>query len=714
MLSNGLNTISDYLFFECGLTSLNMPISVKTIGRSAFEGCGNLSSINLSPNITSIGDYAFKGCNLNKINVFISDYSSFCNNEVVRLIRNKINKPVVLIDNEEKEIKDYIIPNGVTSIGSSAFENCSGLTSITIPNSVTSIGSEAFRDCIGLTSMGIPNSISSIDNYAFSGCNNLTSVDIHSTNIGSWFRELSSIKTITIGDEVTSIGESAFSGCSGLSSVKIPNSVKTIGSYAFSGCRNLLSLTIGTGVTSIGYDAFYNTNLKKTIWLTNTPPSGYSGARGAVNYVANEQYNNLSNTIVYQFISSLFEVDGIYYVPVSPSERTCDAIDCTYDVTAANTTINSTVSYKGINMKVLNIQPYLFYKNEFLENLVSYNEGEIGQYALSECNNLKKVTLGQKISTIGDYAFQNCSSLPNIIIPDSVKVLGESSFNGCELIERILIPKTLTKISNYAFYACTGLKEFIIEDRTDELTLGSNGYSPLFSDCPLDYVYIGGNINYNTQSKSGYSPFYRNTSLRNVVITDKETEISANEFYGCTNLQNFVVGDGVESFGDWAFSGCSSLKKLSFGTKLKTIGKEVFSDCTAVTEIVSKAVVPPVCDNQALDDINKWDCTLFVPTGSLASYQAADQWKEFFFMKEGTGTGIAHVSVNNPHVKSENGEIIITGVDDGTNIDVYSTNGQMVCTAIACGNSISLPVEIRKGEIAIVKIGEKSVKIMVK
>lgn len=559
--------------------------------------------------------------------------------------------------------------------------------------------------------MVIHKGISSIGNYAFFGCNNISSVDIHSDNIGSWFSGLSSIKTITIGAEVTTIGESAFSGCSGLSSVRIPNNVKSIGNYAFCDCRNLLSLTIGTGVTSIGYDAFYNTNLKKTIWLTNTPPSGYGNASGAINYVANDQYKYLDNKIIYQFISSLFEVNGIYYVPVSPSERTCDAIDCTYDETATNTTINSTVSYKGINMKVLKIQPYLFYKNEYLEKLVCYNEGEIAQYALSECKNLKELTLGQKISGIGDYAFQNCSSLPNIIIPDSVKVLGESSFNGCKLIEKISIPRFLTKIGNYAFSACTGLKEFIIEDRTEELTLGSNGYSPLFSDCPLDYVYIGGNINYNTKQNSGYSPFYRNTSLRNVVITDKETEISANEFYGCTNLQNFVVGDGVESFGDWAFSGCSSLKKLSFGTKLKTIGKEVFSDCTAVTEIVSKAVAPPVCENQALDDINKWNCTLYVPKGSLKSYQTADQWKEFFFMEEGTGTSIAHASINDLKILSEDGEIIIEGVDNGSNISIYSVSGQIIGFAQACGNKVSVNTNLKKGEIAIVKIGEKSVKV---
>ena len=99
-------------------------------------------------------------------------------------------------------------------------------------------------------------------------------------------------------------------------------------------------------------------------------------------------------------------------------------------------------------------------------------------------------------------------------------------------------------------------------------------------------------------------------------------------------MQTFSIGDGVTSFGDWAFSGCSCLNSLSFGTHLKTIGKEAFSDCTAVTHIVSKAVTPPACEDQALDDINKWNCKLYVPKGSLASYQEANQWKEFFYMED--------------------------------------------------------------------------------
>ena len=175
-----------------------------------------------------------------------------------------------------------------------------------------------------------------------------------------------------------------------------------------------------------------------------------------------------------------------------------------------------------------------------------------------------------------------------------------------------------------------------MEEREDNtvLSLGSNASSPIFASCPLDSVYIGRNISYNTSSNYGYSPFYRNTSLRSVTITDKETEISPNEFYGCTNLTNVSIGNGVTTIGSWAFSGCSSLDYFAFGSSVTQIGQEAFSDCTSITKIIAKATTPPTCGSQALDDINKWNCVLKVPEGSMEAYQKAGQWKEFFFIEE--------------------------------------------------------------------------------
>ncbi len=148
----------------------------------------------------------------------------------------------------------------VTEIGTRAFVDCEGLTSVTIGSGVTLISEYAFSGCSGLTSIDIPDSVTKIGDHAFSGCSGLTSVTIIGSGrtwIGDYaFSGCSGLESVTIGSGVTSIGDYAFSGCSGLTSIEIPNSVTWIGERAFYGCSGLTSVTIPDSVTSIGWYAF--------------------------------------------------------------------------------------------------------------------------------------------------------------------------------------------------------------------------------------------------------------------------------------------------------------------------------------------------------------------------------------------------------------------------------------------------------------------------
>jgi len=193
------------------------------------------------------------------------------------------------------------------------------------------------------------------------------------------------------------------------------------------------------------------------------------------------------------------------------------------------------------------------------------------------------------------------------------------------------------EIMDGAFANCQSLNKFIASDGDTELKLGRNGYNSdrgMFHECPLKEVYIGRNLVYGTTEYYGYSPFYRNASLEKVKFTDIPTEVFTNEFYGYTNLKEVSLGDGVKKIGDYAFSGCSSLATFSFGASMETIGNEAFSDCTAMTKLYAEPTTPPTFGTQALDDINKWECTLYVKGSAKANYQAAEQWKEFFFMED--------------------------------------------------------------------------------
>ena len=177
------------------------------------------------------------------------------------------------------------IPNSVTTIGEDAFRECKGLINVTIPNSVTTIGEYAFSDCTGLTSVTIPNSVTTIGVGAFAYCENLKSINVAKDN-SHYCSENGVLFDITkkrliqcpggikgnyaIPNGVTSIEEFAFSHCKGLTSVTIPNSVTKIGDGAFRGCASLTSVTIPNSVTSIGVYAFYGCTSLTSVAIPNS------------------------------------------------------------------------------------------------------------------------------------------------------------------------------------------------------------------------------------------------------------------------------------------------------------------------------------------------------------------------------------------------------------------------------------------------------------
>ena len=260
-----VTSIGNDAFEKCtGLTSITIPSSVKWIGPYAFYGCSGLTSVTIPKGVTSIGNASFKGCtNLTNITIPNSvidiDEEAFHNTAWYNsqpygdVYAGKVYyKYKGTMPNDTK----VVIKNGTKCIVESAFEDCTGLTSITIPNSVTSIGNDAFLGCTGLTSVTIPSSVKWIDPYAFWGCTGLTS--------------------ITIPSSVKWIGPYAFYGCTGLTSVTIPNSVTSIDYNAFEDCTGLTSIAIYSKVCDI-YDSSYTfPSTAKIIGLSGSTAEAYA------------------------------------------------------------------------------------------------------------------------------------------------------------------------------------------------------------------------------------------------------------------------------------------------------------------------------------------------------------------------------------------------------------------------------------------------------
>ena len=294
---------------------------------SGFQEIRSLKSLTILDGVVSIGDNAFKNC---------------------------------------EKLESVTIPNSVTSIGSYAFEKCSSLESVTIPNSVTSIGDGAFQNS-GITSATIPNSVTSIGYGVFKN-SGITSLTIGKKEIGSEFREISSLRSVTILDGVTSIGGEAFYDCSSLTSITIPNSVTSIGNGAFHDCSSLESVTIPNSVTSIGNGAFQNSGIT-SVTIPNSVTS-----------IGGEAFAFCSNLASATIPNSVTSIGGGAFVKCSSLES----------VTIPNS--------------VTSIEPYTFYG----------------------CSSLESVTIPNSVTSIGDGAFADCENLTSVILNGNPRISADA------------------------------------------------------------------------------------------------------------------------------------------------------------------------------------------------------------------------------------------------------------------------------------------------
>ncbi len=418
-----VGSIGEEAFYDCASpTSITLPDGVTSIGNYAFSFCTSLTSITISSGVRSIGSEAFYGCL--KLTSIMVDSQNTVYASVDGVLFNK-SKTTLIEYPKGKNGAPYIIPDGVTSIGSYAFYNCEFLTSITIPSSVTSIGDWAFECCRNLETIALPDGLTKIGSNVFSNCDSLVSITIPGgvTSIGYYaFGDCNSLVNITLSDGVRGIGESAFKYCNSLVSITLPDSVTSIEESAFEGCTSLASITIPSGVTSIGYWAFFDCNALKTVCYKGTEEQGSRMTICSYN-------DNLTNASWGYNCVGAFEKDGLnYYLH---KDRT------------------ATVALYAGTAKTLEIPI----------QVDGYTVTSIGEAAFYNCTSLKSITLPEGLTSIKTGAFSCCKYLTSIMIPDGVTNIGDVAFHSCTSLKSITLPDSVSKIGDGAFENDNNLKD---------------------------------------------------------------------------------------------------------------------------------------------------------------------------------------------------------------------------------------------------------------
>ncbi len=505
IIPNGVITIGDYAFRGCsGLTEITIPDGITFIPYAAFFNCTGLENVILGDHITQISDYAFYGC-LGLTEVIIPDsvtsIGRYAFPNSTNIVINALSPAAVGLNgfispenqnykikiaisgsNKSLEIVKYlglenevIIPDNIeeiriTTIGSSAFSGCSGMSRLTIPDSLTSIGSSAFYNCTGLTDLIIPGCVLSIGNNAFFGITNV----IYSGNAtGSpWGARV--VNGFSEGALIFSNSDKKIlCACSeNATEVYIPESVTNIGGKAFYGCSEITSIVIPQNVSSIGEDAFYGCTGLKTVYYNAVdavangtvgtytskeyPPFAFSAVETV--YIG-ESVTRLPDRIfsLCPFLKKVFFPDVImsiseklfYIGDVSYREGYCAEHIAElyegYELTESSPVMYVYEGSFAYNFAIMNNFYYALYDDSGVEFTIK--NGVLSRFSGTTQN----IVIPSSVNIIGNDIFKGNDILRNIEIPYSVSVIGAEAFAGCSALESVTIPFTVTGIGRDAF-----------------------------------------------------------------------------------------------------------------------------------------------------------------------------------------------------------------------------------------------------------------------
>ncbi len=328
-----------------------------------------------------------------------------------------------------------------------------------------------------------------------------------------------------------------------------------------------------------------------------------------------------------------------------------------------------------------------------------------GWGAFSGCISLTSITIPNSVTSI-DGTFEGCSSLTSITIPNSVTRIGNKAFIGCTSLTSVSIPNSVTLIEDYAFYGCTSLTSIVIGNGVTKIGSGWDGNGRSFANCPdLSHVYC-----HAVNVPFAYGNVFDGSYPQYATLHVPEESLDAYRDWSPWNYFGTIVG---------LSGGGSGTNKCERPTISYQSGKLVFSSATSGATFHSSITDADIgsFDSNEVQLTLTYNISVYATKSGMENSDVAQATLCWIDKEPTINTDISNAiefSATPILIQSDGGLLTIQGADDGTPISIYTSAGVQTGSAVSKAGTASIPISLRSGSIAIVKIGSKSVKVEIK
>lgn len=331
-------------------------------------------------------------------NVYINFSISLDPNQKLFIFDTNLTKITGLTTyGQQQTIIDLSAFKKLTSIGSSAFSNCTNITSVKLPDTINTIENNAFENCTNLTEIVLPNSDITLGNSVFINCSKLSNIDLSNViKIGNEvFKNCSNLRVANL-IKLNNLTSSSFTNCTSLETVVLNNKIEKIPYYCFDGCTNLTNVNLPNSVTTIEGRAFTGTNIA-SIDLSN---------------VANLNGNNIFQDC--KNLSNVTLCESLTSIPNYAFQNCSNLVE-----------INLPKNIRTLGEWV--------FRGTGLHSIDISNVTTLSTKTFEDCVNLSSVILGNSLAAIPNYTFNGCTNLTTINLPKSITTIERDAFKNTGL-----------------------------------------------------------------------------------------------------------------------------------------------------------------------------------------------------------------------------------------------------------------------------------------